>query len=211
MRGGGKYQALYDALFALYGECACPLEYSTPFQLLTAVVLSAQCRDERVNQVTRILFRRAPDPAGMVAAGEDEVADIIRPCGLFRVKARNIVAMSAVLISRFHGEVPHTMDELVSLPGVGRKSANVLLGNAFGLPGFPADTHVTRLLTRIGLAKRRDPVKIEAAVNAALSPDLWCNFSHLLITHGRRVCHAGCPDCAGCAVSELCKSYGKVK
>ena len=205
------WRTLHDRLYGLYGECSCPLRHETPFQLLAAVMLSAQCRDERVNQVTEILFSEAPGPREMAAIPVERIAEIIRPCGLFRAKSENLHACAETLLSRFRGEVPRTMEELTTLPGIGRKSANVLLGNAFGEPGFPVDTHVRRLLNRIGLVSSQSPEAIEAAANANLPPALWCNFSHLLIQHGRRVCHAGRPECGSCAVAPLCRRRGVKK
>ncbi len=205
---GARYQEIYDRLYALYGDCICPLRHRDPFQLLVAVMLSAQCRDDRVNQVTEKLFALAPDPASMAELPAATIAEIIRPCGLYRNKSENLKACAAKLIAEFHGEVPHTMEELVTLPGIGRKSANVVLGDSFGIPGFPVDTHVNRLLNRIGMVAVREPEKIEAAVNAAVRPELWSNFSHLLIQHGRRVCHAGKPRCGECALSDLCRKHG---
>lgn len=210
MAAKARWRELYDALYALYGELGCPLEHATPFQLLCAVMLSAQCRDDRVNEVTKELFRVAPDPAAMAALNAAEIAGIIRTCGLYRNKSENLSAAAKMMVSEFGGEVPRTMDELVRLPGIGRKSANVLLGNAFGIPGFPADTHVIRVLNRIGYVTTPDPVKIEAEVNAKLPPELWTNFSHLVITHGRRVCHAGNrPECDRCPLTGRCNYFKK--
>ncbi len=196
--------ALYDALFRRYGECVCPLKHETPFQLLAAVMLSAQCRDERVNQVTSALFRAAPAPEAMAALDREEIERIIRPCGLFVTKSRNLKACAEKLVNEFGSEVPRTMAELTSLPGIGRKSANVVLGNAFGIPGFPVDTHVNRVLNRIGLVAASSPEAIEKIVCAKLAPEKWCDFSHLLIRHGREVCHARKPDCGNCPLQ--CRS-----
>ena len=154
-----RWQKLYDRLYLLYGDCVCPLLHRDAFQLLVAVMLSAQCRDDRVNQVTEKLFAQAPDPASMAALPLETIAEIIRPCGLYRNKSENLKACAEKLVSEFHGEVPHTMEELTSLPGIGRKSANVILGDSFGIPGFPVDTHVNRLLNRIGMVDVREPEK----------------------------------------------------
>ncbi len=205
MASPALWRNLYDQLYAIYGDCECPLRHETPFQLLVAVMLSAQCRDERVNQVTEILFAEAPDPGKMAALPVERIAEIIRPCGLFRAKSENLHACAEKLLADFHGEVPQTMEELTTLPGIGRKSANVLLGNAFRKPGFPVDTHVRRLLNRIGLVSSDSPEAIEAEANSHIEPELWCNFSHLLIQHGRRVCHAQKPACDRCAVRTICK------
>ncbi len=197
--------AVYDRLFAVYGDCICPLRHETPFQLLVAVILSAQCRDERVNAVTPELFRRYPDAAAMSLAGPADVGTIIRSLGLWRNKAASLVALSRLLTENFGGEVPDNMADLTTLPGVGRKSANVILGNAFGIPGFPVDTHVQRLLKHL----RKDwvnatPENLERLVNDRMAAARWTNFSHLLIVHGRQVCHARTPDCAHCVLRDLC-------
>ncbi|WP_294482734.1 endonuclease III [uncultured Victivallis sp.] len=203
-----QWRALYDDLFALYGELGCPLDHATPFRLLCAVMLSAQCRDDRVNEVTKELFRVAPDPAAMAELDVARIAEIIKPCGLYHNKSENLSKCAKMLMADFGGEVPRTMDELTKLPGIGRKSANVVLGNAFGIPGFPADTHVIRVLNRIGYVSTSDPVRIEAEVNAKTPPELWTNFSHLIIVHGRRVCHAGAhPECEKCPLSDRCRHF----
>jgi len=203
-----KWNEIHDRLYAVYGDCVCPLRHESPFQLLAAVMLSAQCRDERVNQVTEKLFAAAPDAESMAKLSVDEIADMIRTCGLFAAKSRNLHAAARMIVEEFHGEVPRTMEELTRLPGIGRKSANVLLGNAFNTPGFPVDTHVNRLLNRIGAVCDDDPVRIESAACAMIDPEKWCNFSHLLIQHGRQVCHARKPECAGCVLATLCQKHG---
>ena len=203
-----QWNDIYDRLYAVYGECGCPLRHDSPFQLLAAVMLSAQCRDERVNQITRNLFSAAPDAESMAKLSVEEIADMIRSCGLFAAKSRNLHAAARMIVDEFNGEVPSTMEELTRLPGIGRKSANVLLGNAFGTPGFPVDTHVKRLLNRIGAVSDGDPERIESAACAKIAPEKWCNFSHLLITHGRLVCHARKPECGKCVLDGLCKKHG---
>ena len=195
---------IYDRLYAVYGECSCPLEHDSPFQLLAAVMLSAQCRDERVNQVTKKLFALAPDPETMSKLPLEVIEKIIHPCGLSGSKSRNLQSSAALIEERFNGDVPKTMDELTQLPGIGRKSANVILGNSFGIPGFPVDTHVKRVLNRIGIVKSDIPEKIEKVVNDNVSPDLWTNFSHLLIQHGRKVCHSRKPECTNCQIADIC-------
>lgn len=205
---GKQWNEIYDRLYAVYGECGCPLRHESPFQLLAAVMLSAQCRDERVNQVTEKLFAAAPDAESMAKLSVDEIAEMIRTCGLFAAKSRNLHAAAQMIVDEFHGEVPRTMEELTQLPGIGRKSANVLLGNAFDTPGFPVDTHVNRLLNRIGAVADDDPVRIESAACAKIAPEKWCNFSHLLIRHGRLVCHARKPECGKCVLAGLCKKHG---
>ncbi|MDD3885543.1 MAG: endonuclease III [Victivallaceae bacterium] len=202
--GRFPWQKLYDLLYGVYGECACPLRHDTPFQLLAAVMLSAQCRDERVNQVTEKLFAAAPDPKSMAALSVDEIAGFVHTCGLFRNKSENLHRCAELILERHNGIVPDTMEELTALPGIGRKSANVLLGNVFGKPGFPVDTHVNRVLNQLGAVDSVSPEKIEQAACAEIEPEKWCNFSHLLIQHGRRVCVARQPRCAGCVLRSIC-------
>ena len=198
------WQLLYDRLYAVYGDCVCPLVHNSPFQLLAAVMLSAQCRDERVNQVTEKLFALAPDAPAMAALDVAQIAEIIKPCGLHGTKSKNLQGAAQMILDRFNGVVPQTLEELTQLPGIGRKSANVLLGNVFHIPGFPVDTHVKRLLNRLGAVKSDDPEKIERIVNKAVIPERWTNFSHLLIFHGRAVCHAGIPECDKCTLCDVC-------
>ena len=198
------WQLLYDRLYAVYGDCVCPLVHDSPFQLLAAVMLSAQCRDERVNQVTEKLFALAPDAPAMAALDVAQIAEIIKPCGLHGTKSKNLQGAAQMILDRFNGVVPQTLEELTQLPGIGRKSANVLLGNVFDTPGFPVDTHVKRLLNRLGAVKSDDPEKIEGIVNRAVVPERWTNFSHLLIFHGRAVCHAGIPECDKCTLCDMC-------
>lgn len=180
------------------------MEHASPFQLLIAVMLSAQCTDVRVNLVTKELFRRAPDAAAMAQLSIAEIETLIKSCGLYANKAKNIRGTAMMILAKFDGKVPQTMAELTELPGIGRKSANVMLGNAFATPGFPVDTHVNRLLNRLGVVKEDDPEKIEAAVNRRIDPEYWTNFSHLLITHGRKVCKARNPDCNHCVLTDIC-------
>ena len=199
---------IHDLLYLVYGDCVCPLNHDSAFQLLAAVMLSAQCRDDRVNQVTEILFALAPDAPAMAALPEEEISKIIQPCGLHKAKGRNLKAAAAMLTESFGGVVPQTMELLTQLPGIGRKSANVILGNVFGIPGFPVDTHVKRLLNRLGVVKTTDPEKIEQIVNSLIEPEFWTNFSHLLIQHGRKVCHAGKAVCSDCVLNEICPKCG---
>lgn len=199
-------RAIHDRLYSHYGELGCPLLHETPFQLLIAVLLSAQCKDDRVNMVTPELFKRYPDAAAMSRATVEEVGSIIQSLGLWRNKAENIVNLSIKLASEFNNQLPQSMEELTSLPGIGRKSANVVLGNAFNIPGFPVDTHVQRLMKHFHLAKPTDtPEKIETMTCRRLEPEKWSNFSHLLITHGRKVCIARKPQCSECVIKDLCK------
>ena len=199
-----------DRLFEHYGMLSCPLLHDNAFQLLIAVLLSAQCKDDRVNMVTPDLFAKYPTPEAMSKAPVEDVGRIIQSLGLWRNKAENIVKLSIKIVEEFNGEVPQTMEGLTSLPGVGRKSANVVLGNAFNIPGFPVDTHVQRLTRLFAAAKDSDsPEKIEDMVCKRLKPELWSNFSHLLITHGRRVCIARRPQCGNCVIKDLCASGSK--
>ena len=197
-------EKVYDVLFARWGRLRCALNFADPYQLLVAVVLSAQCRDDRVNQTTPEFFRRWPDAAALAGAEPEEVAEVIRNCGLFRSKAEHLTAAAAAIVSRFGGRVPETMEELTDLPGIGRKSANVLLGDAFDKPGFPVDTHVRRVLGRIGVTRSGDPERIEAEVCAELPPEKWSNFSHLVIRLGREICHARKPGCGACPLQHMC-------
>jgi endonuclease-3 len=199
---------IMDRLETMHPEAACALDFGTHFQLLSAVMLSAQCKDERVNMVTAELFALAPTAGTMAELPVETIEKIIHPCGLANNKSRNLSAAAKILAAEYAGVVPKNMQELTALPGIGRKSANVILGNAFGIPGFPVDTHVRRLLNRIGTVKSDSPEKIEADVNAHVQPELWCNFSHLLITHGRKVCSARNPQCAGCTLKNICQ-YGE--
>ena len=204
-------QQIYRILYSAYGECSCPLEHDSPFQLLVAVMLSAQCRDERVNKVTEKLFFLAPDAVSMCKIPVEEIEKIIHPCGLSGNKSRNIHASSLKILNDFAGDVPQSMDKLLSLPGIGRKSANVILGNCFAVPGFPVDTPVKRLLNRIGVVKSDSPERIEQVVNQHTDPAVWTNFSHLLIRHGRLVCHAGKPECGQCVLNKICLKCGVKK
>ena len=201
---------IHDRLFEHYGELGCPLLHDNAFQLLIAVLLSAQCKDDRVNMVTPELFALYPTPQAMSHAPVEKVGSIIQSLGLWRNKAENIVKLSIKLVNDFNGEVPQNMAELTSLPGVGRKSANVVLGNAFSIPGFPVDTHVQRLTRLLNVAKATDsPEKIEDTVCKRLPPELWSNFSHLLITHGRQICIARRPQCNECIISDICPGAKK--
>ena len=195
---------VYRRLFAVYGECRCTLHYRTPHELLVATILSAQCTDKRVNMITPELFRRYPDMAAFAAAEQPVLEALIRPAGFFRHKAESIIGASRTIVEQFGGQVPATMAELVTLPGIGRKTANVILGDAFGVPGFPVDTHVNRVLNRIGVVATEVPEKIELRINTLLAPQYWVNFSHLLILHGRETCKARQPACAVCRLNDIC-------
>jgi endonuclease III len=184
----------------------CELDFDTPFQLLVATVLSAQTTDERVNMTTPAVFRRYPTASDLGAANPLELEEMIRSTGFFRSKAKSLIGLGQALDDRFGGEVPPKIEDLVTVPGVGRKTANVVLSVGFDLPGFPVDTHVTRLTRLLGLTKEVDPVKIEYDVCALIPPSAWGAFSLRLILHGRRVCIARRPRCGECVMSDFCPS-----
>jgi endonuclease-3 len=205
-----KAGAVFRVLRKTYPEAHCELEYHGPFQLLAATILSAQCTDKLVNQVTPGLFHAYPDAASLAKADPESVEHLIRRIGLFRTKARNLVAASRMLVEKHGGKVPKDRDSLTELAGVGRKTANVVLSNAFGMPALPVDTHVLRVGKRLGLFKSQDPVKVEAALMSLAPLKDWGNLSHWLIWHGRRVCSARSPNCAGCSLKTLCPSAFKI-
>ncbi len=199
---------LADALAAAYPDARCELDFTTPFELLVATVLSAQSTDRRVNAVTPELFRRWPDPQALATADLADVEEVIRPVGFFRNKAAAIVGLSRVLVDEHDGVVPSTLEGLVRLPGVGRKTANVVLGNAFGVPGVTPDTHLIRLAGRFGWTGSTKPDDVERDVMALVPPQRWTQLCHEVIWHGRRVCHARKPACGACPVADLCPSFG---
>ena len=204
-------RAVFDQLLLLYPDAHCELDFTDAWQLVVATILSAQCTDKRVNMVTPTLFSRYPDAAALAAARQEDVEDIIRSTGFFRNKARNLIAMAGALVDRHEGRVPPSMDDLVRLPGVGRKTANVVLGNACGInEGVVVDTHVQRLAARLGLTTETDPEKIERVLMDLYPQDRWTLLSHLLIWHGRRVCEARKPRCADCALATICPSAFKI-
>ncbi|SFJ69361.1 endonuclease III [Cellulomonas sp. KH9] len=196
------------ALAVRYPDARCELDFRNPFELLVATVLSAQTTDVRVNLATPELFARWPDAAALAAADPTEVEDVLRPTGFFRAKTRAVIGIGQALVERFGGEVPRRIEDLVTLPGVGRKTANVVLGNAFGVPGITVDTHVQRLSHRLGYTTSEDPVVIEAELGALLERREWTMASHRLIFHGRRTCFARRPACGACPVAALCPSAG---
>jgi endonuclease III len=196
------------ALAAIHPDAHCELRFTTPLELVVATVLSAQCTDKRVNEVTPALFRRCPRAADYAAIDRAELEELIRPTGFFRAKAASLSGLGAALVERHGGQVPRRMADLVALPGVGRKTANVVLGNAFGVPGLTVDTHFGRLVRRFGWTAEDDPVRVERAVAGLLPRAEWTMFSHRVIFHGRRVCHARTPACGACGVARLCPSYG---
>ena len=203
-----RARRIVRVLARLYPDAECALTFADPLQLLVSVILSAQCTDARVNLVTPALFARYPDAAAFAAAERAELEQMIRSTGFFRNKARSIQLCCREVVERHGGQVPRTMEELTPLPGVGRKTANVVLGNAFDTPGIPVDTHVGRLSRRMGLTVHADPVKVERDLMGLIPKKEWTMFSHRMIHHGRRVCHARKPLCEGCAVAKLCPRIG---
>ena len=195
-------------LAKLYPDAHCALNYANPLQLLIATILSAQCTDERVNRVTPALFARYPDAHAFAAANQGELEKMIQSTGFFRNKAKSIIACCRQLVELHGGEVPRTMEELVPLPGIGRKTANVILGNCFDVPGIPVDTHVGRLSRRMGLSEYEDPLKIERDLMTLLARKEWTMFGHRMIFHGRQVCHARKPMCEQCSLAALCPRLG---
>jgi endonuclease-3 len=195
-------------LAKLYPDAHCALHHENPLQLLIATILSAQCTDVRVNMVTPALFGRYPDASAFANADPGELESAIQSTGFFRNKAKNIMACCKLLVEKHSGEVPRTMAELVVLPGIGRKTANVILGNAFDTPGITVDTHVQRLSRRMGLTKETDPVKIEHALGKLIPEKDWTMFSHRMIFHGRQVCYARKPLCVQCTLNKVCPKIG---
>jgi len=196
-------------LAALYPLAHCELDFSTPLELVVATILSAQCTDKRVNEVTPALFRRYRRAADYAGADRDELETMIRSTGFFRNKTTSIIGLGQALCERFDGEVPGRLEDLVTLPGVGRKTANVVLGNAFGVPGITVDTHFGRLARRFGWTVSDDPVTVEHEVGALFERRDWTMLSHRVIFHGRRRCHARRPACGACPLARLCPSYGE--
>jgi len=191
-----------------YPETGTALHFGTQFQLLIATILSAQCTDVQVNKITPALFAKFPTPEAMAAATVDEIVPYVKSTGFFRNKAKNIRAAAVAILERFGGEVPRTLDELVTLPGAGRKTANVVLGDGFGIPGITVDTHVGRLSRRLGFTRHTDPVKAELALNRRIPQPEWTRFSHRLILHGRAICQARRPKCETCPLVHLCPKVG---
>lgn len=202
-------RAIYRKLAARYPEAHCELDFTTPLELLVATVLSAQCTDRRVNTVTPALFSRYPTAAAYAESDRDELESLIASTGFFRQKAATLQGIGQRLCDDFGGQVPHDQDALVTLPGVGRKTANVVLGNAFDVPGITVDTHFGRLVRRFGWTTLTDPVKVEHAIGALFPRKDWTMLSHYVVWHGRRICHAKKPACGACPVASLCPSYGE--
>ena len=197
------------ALAETYPDAHIELDFDDPFQLLVVTVLSAQTTDKRVNAVRPALFAAYPDAQAMAGADREKLEQLIQPTGFFRAKTESLLKLSQALVERFDGEVPPRLEDLVTLPGVGRKTANVVLGNGFGIPGITVDTHFGRLARRLGWTLETDPVKVEHEVGALFPKRDWAMLSHHLIWHGRRVCHSRNPACGACPVARWCPSYGE--
>jgi endonuclease-3 len=203
-----RAKAIYRQLTKNYPNVRCELDYNSTFQLLVATVLSAQCTDKRVNQTTPALFKKYPNPKKIAKADLKDIQRLVKSTGFFRAKAKNIKGLSNKIMEEFDGAVPSNLKDLISLPGVGRKTANVVLGHAFGIPGITVDTHFGRLSRRFGWSKQSDPVKVEFEVGELIPETEWTNLSQRMIWHGRRVCHSRKPACGACPLAKLCPSYG---
>jgi endonuclease III len=204
-----RARAINRILGQTYPEAHIELDFSNPLELLVATILSAQSTDKRVNQITPAVFARFPTAAAYAAADREELEAMIKASGFFRVKADTLIKLGAELVDRYHGEVPTKLKDLVTLPGVGRKTANVVLGNAFSTPGITVDTHVGRLARRFGWTSNVDPEKVEPDIGGLFPRRDWVQLCHNLIWHGRRCCHARNPACGACPVARLCPSYGE--
>ena len=204
-----RARAIFRRLDKIYPDIQCAIDFSTPWELLVATVLSAQCTDKLVNRVTPALFKKYPDVKAFASANPPEVERAIRSTGFYRNKTRSILGAAKMVRERFSGEVPRRMEDLVTIPGVGRKTANVILGNAFGIPGISVDTHMIRLNRLLGLTRHADPVKIEFDLRELVPRKNWTAFSHLIIHHGRARCFARRPDCLHCEIQDLCPSARK--
>jgi len=203
-----RAKVIYRQLSKNYPNVRCELDYKNAFQLLVATVLSAQCTDKRVNQTTPALFKKYPNPQKMAKADLRDIQKLVKSTGFFRAKAKNIKGLSNKIMEEFEGKVPSNLEDLITLPGVGRKTANVVLGHAFGIPGITVDTHFGRLSRRFGWSKQNNPVKVEFEVGELIPEKEWTNLSQRMIWHGRRVCHSRKPACGACALAKLCPSYG---
>lgn len=200
-----------DILSETYEGAKCGLEYKSPYELLVSTILSAQCTDERVNIVTKELYKAYNTPEKMVILNESELGDKIKSCGLYKNKSKNILAASRDILTKFHGKVPNTMEELVSLPGVGRKTANVVLSNAFGVPAIAVDTHVFRVSNRIGIAEGKNVDQVEKQLRENIPREMWSDAHHYIIWHGRKICKARKPECEKCPIALYCEYYNGKK
>ena len=205
-----KIDELYEKLSYMHSEAKCELNFSSPFELLVAVILSAQCTDKRVNAATENLFKVFNTPEQFSKLSLEELKPYIFSCGFYNNKGKNIIAMSKSIMDKHNGIVPYNFNELVELNGVGRKTASVVLCVAFGIPSMPVDTHVFRVSKRIGLSKAKDPDGVENDIKKLIEKEKWCDFHHYLLFHGRYVCHSRKPDCKNCGIKDLCE-YKKEK
>lgn len=204
-----RAKKIYTGLNKLYPNAHCELNFKNPLQLLVATILAAQCTDKRVNMVTPTLFKKYKNVEDFASAKKSELEELIKSTGFYKNKASSIIKMSQKVCADFGGKIPNKMEDLITLPGVGRKTANVILGNAFGIPGVTVDTHFGRLSRRFGWTKETDPVKVEFAIHEIFEPKYWTQLSQLIVWHGRRRCHARKPACGACPISKLCPSYGE--
>lgn len=202
----GRAKVVAERLAIEYPGAECELTHTNPYELLAATILSAQCTDARVNMVTPALFAKYPTPYDLAVARQEDVEELVRSTGFYANKSRSLIGMATALVERFGGEVPTAMEDLVTVPGTGRKTANVVRSVAFDLPGLPVDTHVGRLAVRLGLTELTDPVKVEHELGAMIPPKEWGRFSLRLILHGRRVCDARKPRCGDCVLNDFCPS-----
>ena len=200
-----KYNIIVKTLLDTYPDAKCELEYKTPYELLVATVLSAQSTDVRVNIVTKELFKNYNTPEKILKLGEEKLMEYIKSIGFYNVKSKNIIALSHLLIQNYDSQVPDEMDELLKLPGVGRKTANVVLSNCFGVPAIAVDTHVFRVSTRLGFSDKKDPLQVEQDLMKKISKKYWTDAHHAFIFHGRRICKARNPMCELCSVQSYCK------
>jgi len=206
-----KAKKIFEVLNEVHPDARVLLNYKSPFELLVATILAAQCTDERVNRVTPSLFSEYPDPRGMAQADMEKLQQLIKSTGFFKNKARSLKEMSTALVEKFNGEVPKTMEKMVKLPGVGRKTASVVLGNCFGVPAIIVDTHVRRVAERLGLSDSKEPDKIEQDLCKLFPPHKWTRFSYLLNFHGRYTCAAKKPKCRECRIKQLCPYPAKTE
>lgn len=202
-------EKILSILKSEYPDAKPALHFKNAYELLVAVILSAQCTDVRVNKVTEVLFKKYPDPDALANCDISELEDVIHSCGCYKVKAKNLKSMATDLMEKFDGQVPHTMEELTSLAGCGRKTANVVMSNAFGIPAIAVDTHVFRVSNRLGLATADDVLKTEKQLMEVIPKSDWSDAHHWLIFHGRNVCTARAPKCEGCALKSLCRHYSE--
>lgn len=201
---------IIETLKDMYPDATCSLDFSTPFEMGVAVMLSAQCTDERVNKITPLLFEKYKNPEDYINAGIEEIEEIIKPCGFYKNKAKNLLGYATIISEKYNGKMPETMDELVKLPGIGRKSANVIMLEAFNNPqGIAVDTHAKRIANRIGLSKEKEPTKIEQDLIKQIPKKYFKDVNHLLVWHGRNICTARKPECEKCRINQYCDFYNK--